>query len=432
MNADDMQESQLGEALAAMTSELAMDIGGYIRQARGARSQDWLSAKASVSRQIISKIENGKMKRIEITTLCALLEALDLKPSNLFESLSNKNNEAVAIEAVGRTTELAKSATNIDLLIKYIVSLPKETQVLFTADRCPFDDDGVRQIASVTGAALEAQYGVTGGAAISDIATAIHGRLLLWLNAPESYSDSVLNALEIFCGELCTWIGWIAVDAGDHQLAQTYLQEAVLHARVAQSPVAEVCALNNLGVLYVRANVPRRAKKAIEGALRLSADIPARLTALLHLRGVVACGYLQDEAEFQRHVTAARRAFDRGPDADEPLWFRSFSAAEVTGLVGWGYLHLGQPKAAVSAFETVVSKIDSPRARAHYNIQLGRAFAAQGAYADAAQYGLLALPELRNLRSQPVRNDFNSLLSCLSGQRDREAQRFLEACRSVA
>jgi len=143
----------------------------------------------------------------------------------------------------------------------------------------------------------------------------------------------------------------------------------------------------------------------------------------------VASGYLKDKEGFDRYALAARRAFDIGPGSNEPLWFRSFSSAEVTGLLGWGMLHLGQSAAAAVAFEETISGMDSPRARAHYNIQLGRALAAQGAYSDAARCGSLALPELKKLRSQPIRDDFRRLMASLKNQRSSAIYAFLEACR---
>ncbi|MEL6225579.1 MAG: helix-turn-helix transcriptional regulator, partial [Pseudomonadota bacterium] len=64
------------DALSLMTDELAQQVGKALQRARGDRTQEWLSGASGVSRIVISKIENGKQKRLELATYAALSKAL--------------------------------------------------------------------------------------------------------------------------------------------------------------------------------------------------------------------------------------------------------------------------------------------------------------------------------------------------------------------
>lgn len=323
---------------------------------------------------------------------------------------------------VARQTSEGRSwahGANVSAAVAAALAMPTVVQDLFGAPLCPWETgEAVRDAADEIGAELERQYAVVGGAAICEAAVAIHHRVAGWLR-DERHRPQVEQALEAFCGELCTWIGWVALDAGRPRLAETSLQEAMLHSRLAQCVVSEVCALNNLSVLHIRGGDPHRAKKIIGLALQLTPDhVPPRLQSLLHLRAAVASGYLGDDQGFEEHALHARRAFDQGERDDEPTWFRSFSEAEIRGLLGWGRLALGRASQAADDFLYTSQSVSSVSQRAwlHYRVQHARAIALQGAHAEAAQVGVEIGAEVLAIHSSPIQADFRSLVQELARQ----------------
>lgn len=387
--------------------DIDMDnIGKRLRQLRRERrlTQEELADIAQISVKTVQKIEQGGSSRIETYNSLAL---------------------ALGVEVVWFPSPQPQTNFGQGHLISHAFDIP-DSKLLFTTDICPLSADEIRKVARRTGAALEQKYSLLGGSHVCDVAVSVYERINLWTQS--DYPHDIANALETFLAEFGIWLGWIAVDAGRHDVAQKHLNEALVHARMVNRSILEACALNNLSVLYIRKMQPNKALRAANIALDITQNIPPRLRALFHLRGAIACGYLSDDEGYGQHALEAQRDFERGSSIEEPTWFRSFSEHELVGLLGWGHLIRGRGREATMASAYAESHTEG-RANIHYKIQLARALVMQGAYAEAADNALSILPKLRQLHSAPVISDFKALQTSMALGRHPKVTEFLVASR---
>ena len=304
-----------------------------------------------------------------------------------------------------------------------ILSMPKDIHVLFNEPKCSLDHEALAYLSRTTGAALEQKYAQRGGAAVCEIATSILRQLNQWIQLEEQESMSIL--LEVFKAELSIWVGWIAIDAGKYTLAQNHLNEALVAAKLTTRADLELCALNNLSVLYIRTGYPQRALRSVEAALKIPNEIN-NLRTLLHLRSAIAYAYLKNESESERHSVIARQTFEQnlGPEV-APTWFRSFTEHELIGLIGWAKLLLGIGDQAADSFLFAAKKVASPRTQLHYYIQEARALAIQGDAHSAARAGTRVISDVLKLQSQPIREDFHRLFEALRPAKEAQAKEFV-------
>lgn len=386
---------------------------------------------AQISLGGLNKYLAGTRRRVGVRELGTMAEAAGVSIATIRTAIADGCNLSSTAKIRPAISEVRRSerASEVSTAVAIAMTLPESTRQLFTEQHCPWTDAGdVSELAKVTGASLERRYSSVGGMSLCDVGVAIHQRAVSWLGSSR-HSDEVNSALEKFCGELSIWIGWIALDAGQVATAESFLQEALLHARMAGCAQTEICALNNMSVLNVRAGAPGRARKMAEVALRLGREESPHLRSLLHLRAAVASGYLGDVAAFSEHVSQAKKQFERGAGPVAPAWFRSFSEGELIGLVGWGQLMLGNGTAAANAFRTTMSGLDdgARRARVHYAIQLARAMAAQGDVSGAANIGASVLADVRDISSNAVRQDFAGLFGVVSRSKGKLPREFTAA-----
>ncbi|WP_407650838.1 helix-turn-helix domain-containing protein [Actinoplanes lobatus] len=171
--------------------------------------------------------------------------------------------------------------------------------------------------------------------------------------------------------------GWLAFDAGRHDLARSCYTEALALARQVGDAEVEIHALSNLAF---QANVlgrPREAMRFVEGAIRAESapHDQARLPAIPHLRRSVALSLSNDRTGHEKAMGAARKILDRDHDKPAEEWCSFLSPAELDGVEGTCLVELGQPKRAGILLECAIRALDQnyARNRALYRARLARA-----------------------------------------------------------
>ena len=209
--------------------------------------------------------------------------------------------------------------------------------------------------------------------------------------------------LRASAGELALCTGWIALDGGRPQLAQSLYEEARELAADAGEVLLGVHVLTNQSMLYAEMAHTGPSREPARQALRLAFQAQeegryislARLHALIALRHASAASLLGDKAAFQGAISQARHELDRGPrDSDPAEWLRFVDETEITGMEARGWLNLGDAHRSAQLYRQVLADVPSIRNRVSYGAGLADALLKQGARQDAIAAATEVLPAL--------------------------------------
>jgi hypothetical protein len=251
---------------------------------------------------------------------------------------------------------------------------------------------------------LERSYALSGGGDLWPVAVHLYDRVTTWRSI-DGHAAKVDTALSRLQGDVGTWVGWLAYDAGDQALAGRYLNQAIVHARLADDPAAEVRAMSDLCVLLNKQGRHREALHCAQAGQRAAANwAPPRIVALLHLREASSWARLGNDRSFGASVTAAYRQFDRGLAPTDPVWSHFVNESELQGLTADGLVALGRHDLAKATYLPVVEKPDPRyrRAWADYSARLAHSILQQGDITEASERALAVLPVATTLQSDRV------------------------------
>lgn len=224
-------------------------------------------------------------------------------------------------------------------------------------------------------------------------AAADEGYLLL---EQGSYSAGVGQQLLMATSRLQICAGWLAFDAGKHDVARTCYTDAL--ARQAGDPEVEVRALANMAFQSNVVGWPREARRMSVTAEQVAASASGspRLSVIPQFRQAIASSLMADAREADRAITRARRALDR--ERDEPVeeWCAFVTPFEIDGVEATCALELGQMARAEALLERVIAGYDPrfARNRALYRVRLARARLDGGVVDGAAEAADFALDDL--------------------------------------
>ena len=250
-------------------------------------------------------------------------------------------------------------------------------------------------------ARIEAGDAAAGAADLRAGVTALHRQVDDWLNHADFSAQAVASELQALHGELTAWMGWLAFDADDRDLARSHLHDAVVTARLMNDPQLEVRAMSYL-CLLTQDSRPRESLQCAEAALGLARGwAPPRLNALLHMRAARAHASLDQPRAFDREVANALSQLDRGVAATDPVYIRFVTPGEITGITGLSYLAMGRPDRARRSFAEIVGHPDPAYRRnlGYYTVRLAEAAALDHDIDAASTVGMTAIPLVSQLRS---------------------------------
>jgi len=185
--------------------------------------------------------------------------------------------------------------------------------------------------------------------------------------------------------EMCA--GWLAFDAGHHDVARGCYNEALGLALQADDAEVETHALANLAFQANIVGSPRQAARWAEAADRSASatDKYARLGIIPQLRLALASALMGERSTFDRAMTRSRKILDA--DAGKPVeqWCAFLTPAELDGIDGTCALELGQTPRAVPLLTSAITGLGDAyaRSRAIYKARLSRAHL--GAHRDVEQ-----------------------------------------------
>ncbi len=213
-----------------------------------------------------------------------------------------------------------------------------------------------------------------------------------------SYTDAVGRHLLTATGELQVCAGWLAYDAGQHDVARDCFVDALAISRQANDAQIETRALANLAAQSNALSRPREALRYAVGAEHAATgqDATPWLAAIPQFRLAIGNSLTGNARDADHAITIARRVLERDGDTANEEWSVFLSPFEVDGIEARCAMELGQPSRAERLFEQAIAGYVKQCARnvVLYRVRLARARLDAGAVDGAAEAAHAALDDL--------------------------------------
>ncbi|ROO83700.1 helix-turn-helix protein [Actinocorallia herbida] len=249
---------------------------------------------------------------------------------------------------------------------------------------------------------LWAKDRMVGGGGLLHQAVALFVRCRAMLDDSD-YSEQVGRGLLSLCAELGNCAGFLAFDAGDHQLARRLFSEAALMAESSDDGMvtAQVYASMALHSIHLCRKTherghAREALRLLDRAGTSARHVPsAKLHALIEVRRAPAAALLGDTDRAVRSIGKARDELERDTHYAEPECLGFVTHAEITGFEAGAFRDLGKVGPAVRCYEHVLADPTlHDRNRANYVAGLADVLHEAGDTGSAHDFALTVLPAL--------------------------------------
>jgi hypothetical protein len=233
------------------------------------------------------------------------------------------------------------------------------------------------------------------------------------------YTDTVGQHLLVATGRLKICAGWLALDAGQHEVARSCLGEALVMGRQANDAPIETRALANLALQSSRLSRPRESLRYATGAEHAATGQgPAAWFAVVpQLRLATAYADMGNAADADRAIAQARRILERDNNAPDEEWSAFLNLAEVDAIEALCALELRRPVQAERLLEQTLTSYAAQFARIHAlrRVRLARARLDMGAVDGAAEAAHSALDALSGgVASWRVATDLDAVATRLA------------------
>ena len=212
-----------------------------------------------------------------------------------------------------------------------------------------------------------------------------------------TYTDSVGRQLLTATGQLQICAGWLAFDAGQHEVARGCFTDALAMSRQSSDAQVETRALANLALQSNALGRPREAQRYANGAAHAADAHPSVwLAAIPQLRMAISGSLTGDARATDAALSQARRVLDRDNTTEPEEWLSFLSPYEIDAIEAVCCLELHRPRQAARLLERAVTgyPADCARNRALYRIDLARARLDMGEVDGALESGHAALDDL--------------------------------------
>lgn len=213
-----------------------------------------------------------------------------------------------------------------------------------------------------------------------------------------SYTGMVGQQLLSATGRLQICAGWLALDAGEHEVARTCFGEALTMSRQANDAQIETRALANLAYQSNMLARPREALRYATGAEHAAHGRGAttRLAVIPQLRLAIGSALAGNATDADRAIKTARLVMERGREAPNEEWSAFLSHVEIDGIEATCAIELRRSPRAERLLEPTVDGYAKQFARnlAGWRIRLARARLEMGAVDGAAEAAHAALDDL--------------------------------------
>ncbi len=213
-----------------------------------------------------------------------------------------------------------------------------------------------------------------------------------------SYTDTVGQHLLTATGQLQICAGWLALDAGQHEVARSCFGEALSMSRQANDVQIETRALANLAYQSNVLARPREALRYAVGAEHAATGHGSTvwLATIPQLRLAIGSSLAGNARDADHAISNARRALERDNEAANEEWSAFLSPMEIDGIEATCAIELQRPGRAERLLEQTIAGYATQFARnlAGWRVRLARARLDKGAVDGAAEAAHSALDDL--------------------------------------
>lgn len=213
-----------------------------------------------------------------------------------------------------------------------------------------------------------------------------------------SYTDTVGQHLLTATGQLQICAGWLALDAGQHEVARSCFGEALAMGRQANNAQIETRALANLAYQSNILARPREAVRYAAGAEHAATGHGSTLwlATLPQFRLAIGNSVTGNARDADRALSKARRTLERDNEAADEEWSAFLSPMEIDGIEATCAIELQRPGRAERLLEQTIAGYATQFARnlAGWRVRLARARLDNGAVDGAAEAAHRALDDL--------------------------------------
>jgi len=213
-----------------------------------------------------------------------------------------------------------------------------------------------------------------------------------------SYTDTVSQHLLTATGQLQICAGWLALDAGQHEVARSCFGESLAISRQANDAQIETRALANLAFQSNMLARPREALRYAAGAEHAATGHGSALwlATIPRLQLAIGSSLAGNARDADHALSNARRALERDNEAANEEWSAFLSPMEIDGIEARCAIELQRPGRAEHLLEQAIAGYATKFARnlAGWRVQLARARLDKGAVDGAAEAAHSALDDL--------------------------------------
>jgi hypothetical protein len=208
---------------------------------------------------------------------------------------------------------------------------------------------------------LDSQHG---GVGLWDVAES-RARAITSLLETAEYSDEVGSALIDLAARANMCAGWLATDAGHHDVARTFYTETITLAGQKEIPEIHVFALATLALQAIILRQPRQAMRCVDAAEQaLPAEPAGGIKALLLMRRARVQAMMGDAHSANQTFTAARHSFDQDR-ATPPPWLDFFGHPDISSVEGDAAFDLRKPERGLVLMQEATTEREEQFLRNH-------------------------------------------------------------------
>jgi transcriptional regulator with XRE-family HTH domain len=239
-----------------------------------------------------------------------------------------------------------------------------------------------------------------------------------------TYTEEIGARLLSATGRAQLCAGWLAFDAGRHEVARVHFTEALALGRQGsddQAAEIEASALANLALQSNTLGRPREGLRFAMAAEHAAPDSVAGLAALPRFRRAIAWSLMGDAASTNAEISNARRLLDDAQDKSLAEWYAFVHQAEMDAIEATCAMGLGQPRRAEGLLSGAIGTYGDRfgRNRALLRVRLAQARLDGRQVEGAVEAADAALEDLAGeVVSWRINTEFDRAIAALSAYPD--------------
>jgi hypothetical protein len=235
-----------------------------------------------------------------------------------------------------------------------------------------------------------------------------------------TYAPDICARLLCVTGRAQLCAGWLAFDAGRHEIARAHFTEALALGRQGSDDQAAEIEASALANLALQSNTVGRLREGLRFAMAAEQAAPGGmpgLSVLPRFRRAIAWSLMGDTASTDVEISAARRLVDEAQNAPLAEWYAFVHQAEMDAIEATCAMELGRSRRADELLSGAIGSYGDrfARNRALLRVRLARTRLDGRQVEGAAEAASAAMDDLAGeIASWRINTEFDRVIAGLS------------------